>query len=282
MSPVSIPPDFSALPGELAELLEGYLRSTVAAGALTDGSVAELRDTIGRRCVPDYERHAASFAYSYFTANYAKMAAVVWGSVRTGDPLLASVRDIYLWDLGCGSGASTVGAAAALIRFSMLADIAIRIRVRVCDVARPQLTAFARVSCAWLLRQPAVTSVETCCSDVFEHIASTTLPKDALVFVVSGYLLCELDQRGRGKLLSRLHELRPRGSIRFMIVDADDEEGSVIRDIHGETARFAYPSRGLDVRQLQSIGLSAPPKFGPGRLSEALKSSATRKQPRNQ
>src|SRR6266480_2723389 len=100
---------FIALPGSVSNNLENSLLDEFAR-SLTPELVDEVQQLSQHDRPLNYGKHAASFAYLYFGANYSK-AYISCKAVISKLPR----KRLRVLDLGCGSGASSAAIVTALV-----------------------------------------------------------------------------------------------------------------------------------------------------------------------
>ena len=131
---------YGSLPPSVERALRELLLPEVS-GSLSSQSLRSLRARARARTKIDYTSDWAAFTYLYFAANLAKS----YLAVRSIDPAdLPS--EIHLADLGCGGGASTLGALIALRE-----SVPERIRsLRAVDSSSEQLAVFRHCVQPWI------------------------------------------------------------------------------------------------------------------------------------
>lgn len=223
--------------------------------------LSTVRNTIRSGNLLSYDRDWAPFAYLYFGANFAK-------SYLATRQLAWSPNDpVTVLDLGCGGGASTLGALAALRRGHPTIEVAEVVGI---DRSPEQLALFREVLSPWIRRHFPSTGISLIERDLLDVLRRQT-PRFRDCLTVLSYVMPELSAAERRELPSLLQEKLDGSSSETVIIESNPNgRGVIVERLSGDRFVAPYDEVRLDLSLLEILGSGIKPKFATNDQGYAL------------
>ena len=255
------------LAGSLPASVEAGLAETLkgaSASALAPQRIVELHRSVHSGAVPDYSRDWAAFSFLYYGANFAK----AYLAARHLD-LGRCCRPLRILDLGCGGGASTVGALAALSdsqwhtgRVASITGV---------DRSAEQLAVFDKSASPWIRTCFPSAVLDLRREDIFQFLRRHDSDLD---LAIVSYVTPELSASDNVHLRELLRRIVAAGSGEALIIDNDPLERGITVERH-DGLRYLVPVDEIDLNFpiLDEPGVEVQPKYAFGRDERQLLSA---------
>jgi SAM-dependent methyltransferase len=248
---------YGALPEKLDRSIAALLH---AAGefAISNEKLNSLRMLIGQNGIPRYESEWAAFTYLYYSANFLKSFLAVSSAV-TG----TVGRPLRVLDLGCGGGASTAAAVAALRYSGNFVELVTGV-----DQSEEQLKVFREVTQLWLEDSFTGTQIQLRKQDILQYLENIEPIYD---LVLLSYVVPEFDEGRRNRLLAMLRTIQQNQACTVLLVDSDPSHRGLRLEILGDVP-FLLPYNNVyfQTPALEEMGFLVPPKFSRSRQGDLL------------